>query len=223
MSQPARPPRRHWDPAEDSAIKSLVLLHGTKSWTLIASLLRTEYEIEGRSGKQCRERWHNHLAPEIVKRPWDLSEERLIFEGHLRLGNKWADIAKALPGRSDNDIKNHFYSTMRKFCRRRLGTIATKEVIERFDEQLIATVLASLGRRKKPGRRRSRKEASDGSQDCSHSGAPLELWTGDECWERFDVPDWNLVLDNTYHWQTNPVLDLIPFPDADEPLQMDVS
>ena len=54
--------RRVWAPQEDEAIRVLVQRFGTKSWSVIADHIFTDYGVVGRSGKQCRERWHNHLG-----------------------------------------------------------------------------------------------------------------------------------------------------------------
>ncbi|XVE97548.1 hypothetical protein REPUB_Repub03eG0028800 [Reevesia pubescens] len=116
-----------WSKEEDELIIELVNKFGPKKWSTIAQ------HLPGRIGKQCRERWHNHLNPGINKEAWTQEEELALIRAHQIFGNRWAELTKFLPGRTDNAIKNHWNSSVKK----KLDSYIASGLLEQFQFPLL--------------------------------------------------------------------------------------
>jgi hypothetical protein len=141
----------HWTTEEDSLLRDWVKVNGSVRWSDCSK------QIQGRNGKQCRERWNNTLDPELKKGKWSYSEDLKIIELYNSLGGKWCQMSAFLPGRSENSIKNRFYSNLRKMINLKkkhmspgtpkdLGQIAGRhEVPMSFDEFISRRTLSIAG------------------------------------------------------------------------------
>lgn len=103
-----------WSPEEDEKLIRHITKFGHGCWSSVPKLAGLE-----RCGKSCRLRWINYLRPDLKRGTFSQQEEKLIIELHAVLGNKWSQIAAQLPGRTDNEIKNLWNSSIKKKLRQR--------------------------------------------------------------------------------------------------------
>jgi hypothetical protein len=99
--------RNPWTPREDAKLMELMKKYG-QSWAMISSCL------EGRTGKQVRDRYLNKLRPNIKCGDWKPEEDELVVTLLKQVGNRWSLIATHLPGRTEGQVKNRYYSHLKK-------------------------------------------------------------------------------------------------------------
>lgn len=96
--------RRKFTPEEDEKLTRIIAQHGAKKWDKVASFM------PGRTGRQCRDRFHNYLKPSLTNGPWTREEDRMLEQKVLEYGQHWNKIVRFFKGRSDNNVKNRWHT-----------------------------------------------------------------------------------------------------------------
>jgi hypothetical protein len=100
--------KTQWTTQEDGKLLESIREHGMLNWSVIAN------DIPNRNGKQCRERYKNHLSPDVNHDDWNSEEDAILLLQHKFKGNQWLSISSFLPGRSPNHVKNRYNFLMNK-------------------------------------------------------------------------------------------------------------
>ncbi|CAN1354115.1 Transcription factor MYB80 [Linum perenne] len=127
--------RGQWTPEEDNKLSSYIAQHGTRNWRLIPKNAGLQ-----RCGKSCRLRWTNYLRPDLMRGKFSDAEEQTIVKLHSVVGNRWSLIAAQLPGRTDNDVKNHWNTKLKK----KLSGMGIDPVTHKPFSHLMAEIATTL-------------------------------------------------------------------------------
>ena len=118
-----------WSKAEDEMLLSIVhSMQWPMKWTVVA------HSLPDRTGKQCRERYVNHLNPRLKITDWTLTEDATIFYLYNAIGSHWAKMSKVIPGRTDNGIKNRFHNIRRQYEREDEHRLRLTSVMDHTEE-----------------------------------------------------------------------------------------
>ena len=160
---------RAWTIEEDELVQLLVSQVGLKKWALIAG------QLQGKTQKQAYARWRDYLQPGLTARPWTKWEEIHLLDCQRHIGNQWAVLARFMPGRSPNAIKNRFHATKRKQERTEKSTAKATSPVDGTTKTTTTTTRKELPSLPRPPQRK--KSATPPPLESAPSHQPLQHQT----------------------------------------------
>ncbi|XP_022944612.1 transcription factor MYB30-like [Cucurbita moschata] len=182
--------RGAWSFEEDEKLRAYVHRYGPSKWRELPTLAGLT-----RCGKSCRLRWLNYLRPGIKRGNYTDEENDLICNLHKKHGNRWSTIAAKLPGRTDNEIKNHWNAHLKKQVKPKPQSSTqpkpkqlTSQVIEAKREDFTGYSSTTFGILESSSLSQQTSSCDDnfatqnwGVEDYDRSGYYEDFWTTEQC------------------------------------------
>lgn len=165
-----------WTAEEDNKLINFILTNGQCCWRAVPKLAGLR-----RCGKSCRLRWTNYLRPDLKRGLLTDAEEQLVIDLHARLGNRWSKIAGRLPGRTDNEIKNHWNTHIKKKLLKMGIDPVTHEPLHK--EETYSPIDSSTQLDQSPAQTKNNESQLSENNDLAsseNSSSPTEFLSGDE-------------------------------------------
>jgi hypothetical protein len=162
--------RRPFQPAEDALLIEILSQSPFLNWDSVAQ------QFDGRTPRQCRERWLNYLRPQVRTGPWSPAEDEFLVAMVNEHGRSWSTISRMFNGRSENDVKNRWYSHL-------------QHEASHDGQQLVLGVGPFMMR---PDRRKRRRTIVDPKQNAlrlleQQSAAPIECQKESDVFDRAEA------------------------------------